>query len=297
MADVQRRDRQPRAGVVRRRGRDVRRRLPRPAARGFCGCCRTRRRRSSTPPPARERPSSTIRRGWRRGSPTSPDPEPPPGVTIEEVRGEDAHRRWAALLREIYQFPPLGEQAWAMPGELTGWEGLPWRQWIAYADGEPAAVALLYPGGGVAGLFGVGARRALRRRGARPARHAAAAQGVGRGAGGLLQHEGRRAAVPQPGLRVARVGRPPARQLRMTSSPFRRPVTTARYARPRRRSAARRLRTRSSISDASACAVRSGCSGSVQTVSSATMPPLVARGAGAGRSRVRRRSARARRRG
>jgi hypothetical protein len=52
-----------------------------------------------------------------------------------------------------------------MPGELCGWTGLPWRQWIAYADGDPAAVTLLFCGGGVAGLFGVGVKPALRRRG------------------------------------------------------------------------------------------------------------------------------------
>jgi hypothetical protein len=93
------------------------------------------------------------------------DPELPSGVTIEEVRDEAGHRLWAATLREIYEFPKLGEQAWTMPGELCGWRELPWRQWIAFADGEPAAVTLLYCGGGVAGLFGVGTKRALRRRG------------------------------------------------------------------------------------------------------------------------------------
>jgi F0F1-type ATP synthase membrane subunit c/vacuolar-type H+-ATPase subunit K len=93
------------------------------------------------------------------------DPALPGGVTIEEVTDEAGHRLWAATTREIYGFPPLGEQAWAMPGELTGWRGLPWRQWIAFADGEPAGVTLLYCGGGVAGLFGVGTKAAARRRG------------------------------------------------------------------------------------------------------------------------------------
>lgn len=93
------------------------------------------------------------------------DPELPPGVTIAEVRDEAGHRLWAATLREIYEFPELGEQAWTMPGELRGWRDLPWRQWIAFADGEPVAVTLLYCGGGVAGLFGVGTKKAARRRG------------------------------------------------------------------------------------------------------------------------------------
>jgi hypothetical protein len=94
-----------------------------------------------------------------------PDPQLPPGVTIEEVGDEASYRMWAATLREIYEFPPVGEQAWIMPAELRAWGELPWRQWIAFADGEPAAVTLLFCGGGVAGLFGVGTKRARRRRG------------------------------------------------------------------------------------------------------------------------------------
>ena len=93
------------------------------------------------------------------------EPELQAGVTIEEVRDEAGHRLWAATLREIYEFPELGEQAWTMPGELCGWSDLAWRQWIAFVDGEPAAVTLLYCGGGVAGLFGVGTKKAMRRHG------------------------------------------------------------------------------------------------------------------------------------
>jgi len=94
-----------------------------------------------------------------------PAAELPPGVTIEEVRDEAGHRLWAATLREIYEFPELGEQAWTMPGELLGWRDLPWRMWTAFADGEPAAVTLLFCGGGVAGLLGVGTKAGMRRRG------------------------------------------------------------------------------------------------------------------------------------
>ena len=65
------------------------------------------------------------------------DPELPAGVTIEEVHDEAGHRLWAATLREIYEFPELGEQAWTMPGELCGWSDLPWRQWIAFVDESP----------------------------------------------------------------------------------------------------------------------------------------------------------------
>jgi hypothetical protein len=93
------------------------------------------------------------------------EPELPDGVTVEEINDEAGHRLWAATMREIYGFPELGEQAWTMPGQLLGWTGLPWRQWIAYADGEPAGVTLLYDGGGIGGLIGVGAKASVRRRG------------------------------------------------------------------------------------------------------------------------------------
>jgi hypothetical protein len=94
-----------------------------------------------------------------------PDPAVPAGVTIEEVVDEDGHRTWARTLRECYGFPPAGEEMWLEPGRLCGWTGLPWRQWVAYADGTPVGVAMLFCGGGVAGLYGVGTLERARRRG------------------------------------------------------------------------------------------------------------------------------------
>ena len=93
------------------------------------------------------------------------EPELPPGVTVEEVRDEPGVRRWAAARGEIYGTSGAAEQAWAMPGRLVGWDRQPWRQWLAYADGAPAAVTMTYCGGGIAGLFGVGTKRELRGRG------------------------------------------------------------------------------------------------------------------------------------
>jgi ribosomal protein S18 acetylase RimI-like enzyme len=93
------------------------------------------------------------------------DPELPAAVSVVEVSDEAGHRLWAAALREIYEFPEIGEQAWTRPGELCGWRGLPWRQWIAFAGDDPAGVTMLFCGGGVAGLFGVGVKPAFRRRG------------------------------------------------------------------------------------------------------------------------------------
>jgi hypothetical protein len=68
-------------------------------------------------------------------------------------------------MREIYEFPEEGERSWIEPARLLGWRDLPWRQWIAFDDGEPVAITLLFCGGGVAGLFGVGTKASARRRG------------------------------------------------------------------------------------------------------------------------------------
>jgi hypothetical protein len=63
----------------------------------------------------------------------------------------------------------LPERAWIEPARLLGWRDLPWRQWTAFLDGEPVAVTLLFYGGGVAGLFGIGTKPSARRRAARDA--------------------------------------------------------------------------------------------------------------------------------
>jgi hypothetical protein len=94
-----------------------------------------------------------------------PEPTLPEGATIEEVVDEAGYRLWAQTLREIYAFPEEDEQAWVEPARLLGWRDLPWRQWTAFLDGEPVAVTLLFCGGGIAGLFGVGTKAGARRRG------------------------------------------------------------------------------------------------------------------------------------
>jgi ribosomal protein S18 acetylase RimI-like enzyme len=89
----------------------------------------------------------------------------PPGIRIEEVRDEADHRTWARTLREIHGFDAGGEHAWLEPGRMAGWGGLPWRMWTAFDDNEPVGVTLLFCGGGVASLIGVGVTEDRRRRG------------------------------------------------------------------------------------------------------------------------------------
>jgi hypothetical protein len=94
-----------------------------------------------------------------------PEPAMPEGASLEEVSDEAGYRLWARTLREIYGFPEEGERSWVEPARLLGWRDLPWRQWIAFHGGEPVAVTLLFCGGGVAGLFGVGTMPSARRLG------------------------------------------------------------------------------------------------------------------------------------
>ena len=92
----------------------------------------------------------------------------PDGVRLDEVRGEAAHRTWAAALCRIYGFPEVAERSWLESARRCGWDGLPWRQWTAFDDtagGEPVGVTLLLCGGGVASLYAVGTLAAARRRG------------------------------------------------------------------------------------------------------------------------------------
>jgi GNAT superfamily N-acetyltransferase len=89
----------------------------------------------------------------------------PSGLRIEEVIDEPGHRTWARTLREIHGFPAAGEQAWVEPGRLTGWGRLPWRLFTAFDDNDPVGVALMFCGGGVASLIGVGVTEDHQRRG------------------------------------------------------------------------------------------------------------------------------------
>jgi ribosomal protein S18 acetylase RimI-like enzyme len=92
-----------------------------------------------------------------------PDTEIPDGVTLEEVHGRERYRAWAEAMGAVYGFPRAGIDGWARPGELT--DDLPWRTWIAHLDGEPVGTSMVFVGGGVAGLYGVGTSAAARRRG------------------------------------------------------------------------------------------------------------------------------------
>lgn len=68
-------------------------------------------------------------------------PEPPPGVTVTEVRDAAGLAVWDRVLAAGYPMP----ESPAPPSLLGG----PTRFWLASADGEPVATAMSYTGHGV----------------------------------------------------------------------------------------------------------------------------------------------------
>jgi len=94
-----------------------------------------------------------------------PEVAPPDGVTIEEVGDLEPYREWARTMGAVYDFPAAGVEGWTKPAELVGGADLPWRCWIARIDGVPVGTSMVFTGGGVAGLYGVGTAASARRRG------------------------------------------------------------------------------------------------------------------------------------
>lgn len=74
-------------------------------------------------------------------------PEPPPGVTVTEVRDPAGLAVWDRVLAAGF---PTAESP-APPSLLGG----PTRFWLAHADGEPVATAMSYTGHGVVNVEAV----------------------------------------------------------------------------------------------------------------------------------------------
>jgi ribosomal protein S18 acetylase RimI-like enzyme len=89
----------------------------------------------------------------------------PPGVTVEEVRGEDGLRDWARLFCNAHGAPPLAAESWVEAARRVDFAELPWKYWVAWLDGEHAGLGLSYVGGGAVGLFAIGTLPGARRRG------------------------------------------------------------------------------------------------------------------------------------
>jgi GNAT superfamily N-acetyltransferase len=89
----------------------------------------------------------------------------PPGVSVDEVHGEAALREWARLFCGAHGTPPPAAESWVEAARRVDFSPLPWKDWVARLDGEPAGLALTFVGGGALGLYAIGTLPAARRRG------------------------------------------------------------------------------------------------------------------------------------
>jgi GNAT superfamily N-acetyltransferase len=89
----------------------------------------------------------------------------PPGVAVEPAQDDAGLQLWGRMFREAHGAPPAAAQAWIDAARRLGFRDLPWDYWLARIDGEPVGLGLSLLGGGVVGLYGIGALRAARRRG------------------------------------------------------------------------------------------------------------------------------------
>ena len=80
----------------------------------------------------------------------------PRGFAIETVRDERALREFTQVLVESYGLPDVMVQAWVDATLSFGFDRTPWRLYVGRLDGEPVATALIFDGGGVAGVYAVG---------------------------------------------------------------------------------------------------------------------------------------------
>lgn len=93
-----------------------------------------------------------------------PGPEPPEGLEVGRVRGEDDLATWIETLGSGFGEGPV-EAEWV--GEMyrrIGYEG-PLRHYLGWLDGKPVATSTLFFGAGVAGIYFVFTVEGARRRG------------------------------------------------------------------------------------------------------------------------------------
>jgi GNAT superfamily N-acetyltransferase len=86
----------------------------------------------------------------------------PAGFAIDEVRDERALEDFRRVFVESYEVPELIAQAWVDATTTLGLGRTPWRLYVGRLDGEAVATNLVFNGGGVAGVYGIGVVPAAR---------------------------------------------------------------------------------------------------------------------------------------
>jgi ribosomal protein S18 acetylase RimI-like enzyme len=80
----------------------------------------------------------------------------PPGFAIEEVQDEAALHDFKRVFIESYEIPEWAAQAWVDATLEIGLGHTPWKIYLGRLNGEPVATNMLFNGGGVASVYGVG---------------------------------------------------------------------------------------------------------------------------------------------
>ena len=89
----------------------------------------------------------------------------PEGFRIERVTDDEGLEAFGRTFVTAFEVPPWAAQAWVDATRALGIEEAPWSFHVGSLEGSPVATAILAPGGGVAGVLGVGTVEAARGRG------------------------------------------------------------------------------------------------------------------------------------
>jgi GNAT superfamily N-acetyltransferase len=89
----------------------------------------------------------------------------PDGFRITEVDSLEMLDQWVSTLIAGMEMPEFAAQSWRDASLCFGLDKLPWRMYLGWMNGTPAAVSMSVIGAGVVGLIAVGVIPELRNRG------------------------------------------------------------------------------------------------------------------------------------
>jgi GNAT superfamily N-acetyltransferase len=91
--------------------------------------------------------------------------DPPTGIAVERVEGEQQLEEWSRVFAAAFGIPGWAGQSWVGAARRRGFAGLPWRHYLARLDGQPVGTGLAHFGADVVGLYGIATIPEARRRG------------------------------------------------------------------------------------------------------------------------------------
>ena len=89
----------------------------------------------------------------------------PPELQLKPVASDDQLLQWKQTFIEAFEIPEFAGQAWVEATRTVGIGKTPWHLLLGTLNDQPVCCGLLYCGGGVAGLLGLGTLPAYRKRG------------------------------------------------------------------------------------------------------------------------------------